>query len=134
MSLAQVQILELLTHADARGRLTVVEPPDSLPFAVARVFYLHHVAPGSVRGNHAHRWTEQVIVAVSGSFRLQLSDGRAHRSFQLNDPSRGIYIPPLIWDCLSDFSHDAVALVFASRPYNPADYVRTEEELLALNA
>lgn len=123
MSLAEVRWIELPCKTDERGNLTVVENA-TMPFPMARFFYMHDMPTGVERGEHAHRATEQFIIAMVGSFSLDLTDGRQKLSYQLNNPSKGIYIPPMIWGRLHEFSSDAVCLVVASTPYSESDYVR----------
>lgn len=129
MSLAQARWISLSNKQDGRGVLTIVGH-DELPFSIARAFYVHSVPHGVERGGHAHRVTEQFIIAVSGRFSLDLTDGRSKQDFQLCEPTRGLYVPPMIWDRLYDFSTDAVCLVFASTPYAASDYIRNWDEFL----
>ena len=125
-----VRWVDLPVVTDHRGELTIVGH-DDIPFSVSRLFWVHRV-PGKIeRGGHAHRVTEQFILAVSGSFGLDLTDGRETRHFVLDDPNRGIYVPPMVWDRLHDFSADAVCLVLASTQYAQSDYIRNWDDFLA---
>ena len=130
MSLAEVRWIELPCKSDARGDLIIVGHTD-IPFSITRIFYVRKVPPKLERGGHAHRVTEQLVIAMAGSFRLDLTDGRETRTFVLNDPGRGVYVPPMIWDRLYDFSPDAVCMVLASTPYAESDYIRSWPEYLA---
>lgn len=123
MPLAEVRWIQLPRKTDERGHLTIVEG-QAMPFAIARFFYIHGMPAGVERGCHAHRATEQFIVAMVGSFRLDLTDGRHSQSYLLNNSSKGVYIPPMIWGRLYEFSPDAICLVVASTPYSESDYVR----------
>jgi hypothetical protein len=129
MSLAGVRWIDLPVRSDPRGALTIIGH-DDIPFSIARLFYVRGVPAGLERGGHAHRVTEQFVVAASGSFSLDLTDGAATRSFRLESPSRGVYIPPLVWDRLYDFSGDALCLVLVSTQYAESDYIRDWNEYL----
>ena len=98
-------------HSNRKGNLTVVENGKTLPFDVKRVYYLYDVPGGESRGAHAHKELTQMIVAVSGSFRVTLDDGNVKRSFILNRPYQGLYVKPGIWRDLDDFSAGAVCMV-----------------------
>lgn len=111
-------------HSDRRGNLTVVENGGSFPFDTKRVYYIYDVPGGESRGAHAHKSLEQMIVAVSGSFRVTLDDGENKRDFFLNRPYQGLYIKPGMWRDLGDFSSGAVCMVLASEPYRTEDYIR----------
>ncbi|MDE6270371.1 MAG: FdtA/QdtA family cupin domain-containing protein [Muribaculaceae bacterium] len=118
-------------HSRRKGDLSVVQNGDGAPFDVKRVFYLYDVPAGSSRGGHAHYATQQLIVAVSGSFCLRLDDGVAQRNVVLNRPFTGVLVPAGIWNELYDFSSGAVVLVMASAPYREDDYIRKYREFRA---
>ncbi|MBP3253724.1 MAG: WxcM-like domain-containing protein [Bacteroidales bacterium] len=115
-------------HSDRKGNLTVVENGCTLPFSVKRVYYLYDIPGGESRGAHAHKKLSQLIVSVSGSFRVTLDDGNIKRSFVLNRPYQGLYVKPGIWRDLDDFSAGAVCMVLASDVYKNDDYIRSYEE------
>lgn len=124
-------ILELdKHHSDRKGNLTVVENGKTLPFEVKRVYYLYDIPGGESRGAHAHKELSQLIVAVSGSFRVTLDDGCIKRSFTLNRPYQGLYVKPGIWRDLDDFSAGAVCMVLASDVYDKEDYIRDYKEFI----
>ena len=128
-SLNRVEVIELPTFRDAeRGALTVAEPGTSIPFSISRVFYLHGLPSGSERGAHAHRKSEQIFIAVSGSFTLNLTNGSDSREYEMNDPVRAVFVPPMIWARLHGFSEDAVCLVLTNSLYDPADYIHDWNE------
>ncbi len=127
-------LLELDTHHHERGNITVVENGRTVPFDAKRIFYLYDIPGGSERGGHAHHEAWQFIVAASGSFSVQLDDGRVKRTFQLNRPYQGLLVPPGIWNILSDFSSGSVCLVLASEKYDEADYIRNYEEFRAFKS
>ena len=117
-------------HSNRKGNLTVVENGKTLPFDVRRVYYLYDIPGGESRGAHAHKELTQLIVAVSGSFRVTLDDGNVKRSFILNRPYQGLYVKPGIWRDLDDFSAGAVCMVLASEIYKKEDYIRSYDEFI----
>jgi hypothetical protein len=118
-------------NIDPRGRLTAVEGSGHVPFEIQRVFYVHQVTPGLERGGHSHPETDQVAVAIHGSLKIDLCDGSETRTFELSDPSRGLYLPRRLWCRLYDFSSDVICLVFASTHYDRAAVIRTWDRYLA---
>jgi hypothetical protein len=127
--LDRVRWVELPSVTDARGVLTSVEGVRDVPFEIRRVFYMHHIVTD--RGGHAHRDTDQVVVAAAGCFTMKLSDGERSAVYRLDDPRRGVYTPPMVFIELSDFSPGAVCLVLASTPYDMSRSIRSWEEYLA---
>lgn len=111
-------------HSDRKGNLTVAENGVTLPFDVKRIFYLYDVPAGENRGSHAHRNISQLIIAASGSFSVTVDDGATRRTFFLNRPYQGLYIPEGIWSWLDDFSSGAVCMVLASGYYDEGEYLR----------
>ena len=114
------------------GNLTVIENAGSFPFDVERVFYLYDIAGGEDRGAHAHRECHQFLIAASGSFEIQLDDGKYKRQVFLNRPSMGLHIPPGIWASEINFSSGAICLVLASHTYNEGDYIREYSDYLKI--
>ena len=125
-----VRELELPQIRDPRGDLTPVESRKDIPFDIARVYYLYNVPVDSERGGHAHRELEQVIFALSGSFRIKVDDGETQQEFWLRDPRRGLYISKLIWREMDSFSQGAVCMVLASHLYDESDYFREYRDFL----
>jgi hypothetical protein len=115
-------ILELPRIADPRGSLSFVEAGRHLPFEIKRVFYLYDVPSGEMRAGHALRHCHQFIIAMSGSFDLVVDDGKKKQRFHLNRSDCGLYVPPLIWRDIENFSTNSVCLVLASEFYSAADY------------
>jgi UDP-2-acetamido-3-amino-2,3-dideoxy-glucuronate N-acetyltransferase len=113
---------------DPRGRLTVADLGEDLPFATKRVFIVHNVPDGQVRGGHSHRNCSQFLLAAQGSISAIIDDGRARDEILLDDPGVGLFLPPGIWSIQYRFTNCAVLVVFASRPYEPADYIRDYDE------
>lgn len=125
------RIIDLPQIRDPRGDLTFVEGGNHVPFDIARVYYLYNVPVDSERGGHAHRDLEQVIFALSGSFRIKLDDGENQTEFWLRDPRKGLYVNRMIWREMDSFSQGAVCMVLASHPYDESDYFRDYNEFLA---
>lgn len=130
-SKSTVSLIDLPVISDPRGDLTFVEGQTHIPFDIARVYYLYNVPVDAERGGHAHEELEQVIFALSGSFRIRVDDGQTRRDYWLRDPRKGLYISRLIWREMDRFSQGAVCMVLASRPYDEADYYRDYEDFLA---
>lgn len=128
---SEVRLIELPVVTDPRGHLTFVEGSRHVPFDIKRVYYLYNVPVDAERGGHAHRELEQVIFALSGSFRITVDDGREKQEFWLRDPRKGLYINRLIWREMDYFSQGAVCMVLASQFYDEADYYRDYDQFLA---
>ena len=126
-----VHLVDLPVVSDPRGDLTFVEGEVHVPFPIRRVYYLYNVPVDAERGGHAHRELEQVVFALSGSFRITVDDGVARSEHWLRDPRKGLYINRLIWREMDSFSQGAVCMVLASRHYDEADYFRDYNEFLA---
>ena len=124
-------MIELPKIADARGNLTFVEGNDHVPFAIKRVYYLYDVPGGAERGGHAHKGLQQLIIAMSGSFDVVIDDGNSRKRYHLNRSYNGLYICPMIWRELDNFSSGSVCMVLASNLYDEADYYRDYAEFVA---
>lgn len=128
MDLSQVRIIELPKIADKRGNLSFVEEGQHIPFAIRRNYWIYDVPGGEIRGGHAYRENREFIIALSGSFDVLLDDGRESRTYSLNRSYYGLYVPEGIWRQMMNFSTNSLALVMASTPYNPADYLYDYDE------
>jgi dTDP-4-dehydrorhamnose 3,5-epimerase-like enzyme len=128
--LDKCKIIELPKIKDPRGNLTFVEGGKHIPFDIQRVYYLYDVPGGAERGGHAHRELQQLIIAMSGSFDVLLDDGTEKKRFYLNRSYYGLYICPMIWRELDNFSSGSVCMVLASNLYDEADYYRDYQEFL----
>jgi hypothetical protein len=118
------RIIQLPKIADPRGNLTFIEGGVHVPFEFQRAYYLYDVPGGAERGGHAHLALNQLIIAMSGSFDVVLDDGHAKVRHHLNRSYFGLYVCPMIWRELDNFSSGAVCLVLASNRYDEADYIR----------
>ena len=116
-----------IVHSEA-GNITSVNNQKEIAFTVKRVYYLYDVPGGETRGGHGHFELHQLILAGSGSFDITVDDGRIRRSFRLNRPDYGLYLPPGLWRELENFSSGSICLVLASEVYDSTDYLRDYEE------
>lgn len=122
--LQDCRIVELPRITDPRGNLTFVEAGRHIPFDIRRVYYLYDVPGGAERGGHAHKALHQLIIAISGSFDIHLDDGRERKTVHMNRSYYGLYICPMIWREIDNFSSGAVCMVLASEFYDESDYYR----------
>lgn len=118
------RIIDLKKISDPKGNLTPIEGGVDIPFEILSAFYTYDIPGGETRGGHAHVRMEQFIIAVSGSFEVAVDDGERQTSFFLNRSYYGLYVPPMVWRDLANFSSGSVCLVFASRRYEEHDYIR----------
>jgi 2-polyprenyl-3-methyl-5-hydroxy-6-metoxy-1,4-benzoquinol methylase len=125
------RIVQLPKISDPRGNLTFIENSRHIPFDIRRIYYLYDVPGGSDRGGHAHKKLQQVVVATSGSFDVVLDDGYRQQRYHLNRSYQGLYIGPMMWRYLDNFSSGAVCMVLASDPYDESDYYRDYDEFVA---
>jgi len=130
MPLRDCMLVDLPKISDPRGNLTFIEGQRHIPFDILRVYYLYDVPGGAERGGHAHKALRQLIIAMSGSFDVVLDDGREKRRVHLNRSYSGLYICPMIWRELDNFSSGSVCMVLASNTYDEADYYRDYDAFL----
>ncbi|MGN6266935.1 MAG: sugar 3,4-ketoisomerase [Ginsengibacter sp.] len=131
VSVFDCSILELNKITNRSGNITIVENNSKrLPFNVKRVFYLYDIPGGESRGAHAHKVCHQFLVAASGSFEIELNDGKNKRTMLLNRPYFGLHIPPGIWAAEQGFSSGAICLVLTSQEYDETDYLRDFNQFL----
>ena len=130
MPLNDCRLIQLPKISDPRGNLTFVEGGNHIPFDIERVYYLYDVPGGSDRGAHAHKALHQLIIAMSGSFDVVLDDGREKKRFHLNRSYYGLYVCPMMWRELDNFSLGSVCMVLASNIYDEDDYYRDYAEYL----
>ena len=130
MGLQDCRIIELPRITDPRGNLTFIEGGNHLPFEIRRVYYLYDVPGGATRAGHGHKTLQQLMIAMSGSFDVALDDGRAKKKYHLNRSYYGLYIPPMVWRDIDNFSSGSVCLVLASEFFDESDYYRTYQDFL----
>lgn len=130
--ISHCKLMELPKINDVRGNLSFIEGGQHIPFDIKRVYYLYDVPGGSYRGSHAHKNLHQFIVAISGSFDVVLDDGKEKKRFHLNRSYCGLYVCPMMWRDLDNFSSGSVCMVLASAHYDEDDYIRNREEFLTL--
>jgi hypothetical protein len=132
-SVYDAAVIQFPKILDDRGNLTFVEGKRHVPFEIRRVYWIYDVPGGASRGGHAFRELEEVVIALSGSFEVVLDDGLAQKHITLNRAYYGVYIPNRIWRQMVQFSTNSVALVLASLPYSPEDYIRDYAEFQRMN-
>lgn len=120
----QPHLIQLPKITDPRGNLSFIEEDTHLPFKIRRVYWIYDVPGGEVRGGHAFRETEELIVALSGSFDVSLNDGSKEYRFSLNRSYYGIYVPKMVWRMLENFSTNSLAFICASTDFSEDDYIR----------
>jgi hypothetical protein len=131
MSLQECKMIQLPKIADPRGNLTFLESSRHIPFDIKRVYYLYDVPGGASRAGHALKTCHKFVVAASGSFDVVLADGERKQSYHLNRSYYGLYVPPLIWREIDNFSTGSVCLVLASELFEETDYYRNYDDYLA---
>lgn len=130
MRIKECKIVNLPKILDPRGNLTFVEGNNHIPFDIKRVFYLYDVPGGEMRAGHSNKYSEQFIIAMSGSFDVIVDDGFDKQTFSLNRAYYGLYLPTMVWREIDNFSSGAVCLVLTSTTYSAEDYIRDYDEYL----
>lgn len=121
----KVKMLEFSEKGDERGHLVIIEGGQDIPFEIKRTFYIYGSDHDVVRGQHANRRTEFVLINVAGTSKVKVKDGRGNEViFCLNRPHTGVYLPAMVWKDMYDFSEDSVLLVLASEHYDAEEYIR----------
>jgi hypothetical protein len=131
MNLDKCQIFDLPRINDPRGNLTFVEARRHIPFDIRRVYYLYDVPGGSERGGHAHKALHQLIIAMSGSFDIHLDDGYSKKTVHMNRSYYGLYVCPMIWRDIDNFSSGAVCMALVSDYYDALDYYRDYNQFVS---
>lgn len=124
------RVLNFTDLGDERGKLVVIEGGQNVPFEIKRVFYIYGSDSTVVRGEHANRESEFVLINVAGTSKVRITDGKEEIIVELNKPMMGVYIPKMIWKDMYDFSSDSVLLVLASTHYDGNEYLRNYDEYL----
>ena len=132
LKIKQAWVIELPLIIDMRGNLSVIEFEDILPFKIKRCFWVFDVSGKHVRGEHAHKTLQQFLICIKGSCSVVLDDGFTRQEITLDQPNKGLYLPPLVWGTQYKHSQDCVLLVFASDVYDPSDYIRDYNEFKEL--
>ena len=128
-----VQMMEFSEKGDERGHLVIVEGRNDIPFDIKRVFYIYGSDSDVVRGQHANKKTEFVLINVAGTSKVKVRDGYGNEAvFSLNRPHTGIYLPKMVWKDMYDFSEDSVLLCLASEHYDATEYIRDYNEFVKL--
>ncbi len=122
------RIIELAKISDPRGNLSVIEEYKDIPFKIERSYWIYDVPGGETRGGHAFKKTEELIVALSGSFDVTIDDGEDRKVFHLNRSYYGLFVPKGIWREMENFSTNSLALVLSSTKYDSNDYIRDYDE------
>jgi len=131
MSIDTCKIIQIPQISDRRGNLSFIEENKHIPFEIKRIYYLYDVPGDSVRAGHAHKNLHQFMIAISGSFDITLDDGVNKKTINLRRPYEGLYIPPMMWRDLDNFSSGSVCLVLASDYFDESDYYRNYNEFIA---
>ena len=121
---------EFKVLGDHRGQLVALEANRQIPFDVKRVFYIYGTQEGVPRGNHSHYKTKQFLVAVNGSCKVTLDNGKEKETFDLNKPNLGLFQDALVWGSMHDFSSDCVLMVLADEYYDASDYITDYDKFL----
>lgn len=131
MTLEEAKIIELPKIPDKRGNLSIIEEFKNIPFKIERTYWIYDVPGGEIRGGHAYRENQEFIVALSGSFDVVLDDGKEQQVFSLNRSYYGLYVPKGMWRQMQNFSTNSLALILASTPYSPSDYIFDHDKFKA---
>ena len=126
----EYRILEFAEHGDERGNLVIAEGNRDIPFEIKRVFYMYGSDPDIIRGQHANRHSEFVLINVGGTSKVKVDNGFETDIIELNKPRMGLYIPTMMWKDMYDFSEDSILLVLASTHYDGTEYIRDYTEFL----
>lgn len=134
MTIEDVKLIELPRINDPRGNLSFVEQNNHIPFEINRTYWIYDVPGGENRGGHAYKFTEEFIIAISGSFDVTVDDGKQKKTFTLNRSYYGLYIPKGLWRQMDNFSTNSLALEFANTKYDSNDYVMEYNEYIKLKS
>lgn len=126
----QICKLTFSVHGDKRGQLVALEEIKDIPFKIKRVYYMYDTKEGVIRGFHAHKNLQQILVCIHGSCKIRLDDGKEKKVIPLERPYEGLYVSNNMWREMFDFSPDAVLMVLASELYDESDYIRDYDEFL----
>lgn len=125
-------IIKLPKNLDARGNLSFVEEDTHLPFKIKRIYWIYDVPGGEIRGGHAFKETQELIIALSGSFDVLLNDGEQEYKYSLNRSYNGVLVPRMMWRTLQNFSTNSLAVIISSTDYDANNYIRDFNEFKKL--
>ena len=125
-----VKLIDLPKIPDPRGNLSFIEEENHIPFKIKRTYWIYDVPGGEIRGEHAFKEQQELIIALSGSFDVIVNDGKKKKTFSLNRSYYGLYVPPGLWRSIQNFSTNSLALILSSTQYHVTDYIRDYEEFL----
>jgi len=128
VTISDCRIIELPKVHFKAGNMSIADGVDEVPFRVARAFWIYDIPAGESRGAHAHHECHQFMIAGSGSFEVEVDDGREKETFYLNRPFYGLHVPPGIWAHELNFSAGAICIVLTSHPYEDEDYITDYDE------
>lgn len=128
------RVVSLPKIVDQRGNLTPIEGGQTIPFRIRRVYWIYDVPSGAVRGGHAYRELDELVVCLSGAFDFVVDDGSRRKMVRLSLASQGLYVPRLIWRSIESFSTNSACLILASHTYDAGDYIRDYESYRAMRA
>lgn len=129
-TITDIKLINLPKIEDPRGNLSFIEEGKHTPFKIARTYWIYDVPGGQIRGGHAFKQQEEFIIAISGSFDVQVDDGKNQKTFSLNRSYYGLYLPQGLWRQMENFSTNSLAMVLSSTLYNQEDYIRDYSEFL----
>ena len=129
-TISDVKIINLPKIEDPRGNLSIIEEEKNIPFKIERTYWIYDVPGGQVRGGHAFKEQQELLVALSGSFDVVVDDGKEKKTFSLNRSYYGLYVPAGLWRQMENFSTNALAMVLSSTPFSEEDYIREYSEFL----
>lgn len=128
----KAKLINLPKIEDPRGNLTFVEEKNHIPFDIKRVYWIYDVPGGELRGGHAYKKSEEFVIALSGSFDVVVKDGKSKKNYSLNRSYYGLFIPPMHWRTIENFSTNALALTLSSTLFDVKDYIRDYKEFIEL--
>lgn len=126
----KTQIIQFQEHGDGRGKLIALEGGEEIPFGIRRIFYIYGMDKDAIRGQHANRNSKFIMISLSGTAKIKVDDGRNSRTFVLDKPNQGLFIPEMTWKEMSDFSVNSVLLVLSDETYNAGEYIRDYHEFV----
>jgi dTDP-4-dehydrorhamnose 3,5-epimerase-like enzyme len=132
MFLSEAKLIDLPKIEDPRGNLSVIEEEKQIPFKIERAYWIYDVPGGQVRGGHAFKIQQELIIALSGSFDVVVDNGKTKQTFSLNRSYYGLYVPANLWRQMQNFSTNSLALILSSTMFDKEDYIRDYNEFIIL--